>query len=133
SWTEKSQTWKGLKAAAATDPSIALDMNLPDNKVGFHDAIGLPEFVIEGADSRDKQLQEWAEMQKGEGPELDEEATRERDRQRRQQAAQLAETVQPGHGKTLPPPPPLPPVMKSSIPVDPDTEDHVAEALECFR
>ena len=130
SWSEKSQTWKGLKAAAATDPSIAADMNLPDNKVGFHDAIGIPDFVIEGADARDKQLQEWADMQKGEGPEQDIEATKQRDQQRQQMATQAATAL---GGVQLPPPPALPPVMKSSIPVDPDAEDHVAEALECFR
>lgn len=131
SWSEKSQTWKGLKAAAATDPSIAATMNLPDNVASFHDAIGLPELVMEGADSRDKQLQEWADMQAGEGPEQDDEAMMQREQQRQQAATQAAATLAPG--AQLPPLPNLPPIMKSSIPVDPDAEDHVAEALECFR
>jgi hypothetical protein len=108
-------------------------MNLPQNKQGFYDAVGLPEFLSEGVDSRKKQLAEWAEMQKGEGPEEDEQATQQRDQQRQQQAEQLAQQVQPGHGQQLPALPQLPPVMKSSIPVDPDAEDHVAEALEMFR
>lgn len=127
SWTTKSQTWKELKAASLQDPSLAADMNLPDNKVGFRDATGLPDFVIQGADSRDKQLEEWAEMQAGEGPEPDEQATQQRDQQ-----AQQAVTTLTGGGPG-PQLPQLPPVMKSSIPVDSEADDHVAEGMEMFK
>jgi hypothetical protein len=125
SWTMKSQTIKGLMAAAPTNPILASTLMLPDNLVLQRDAIGVPELVIEGADSRDKQLQEWAEMQKGEGPEEDQQATQ----QKQQAAPQLA--AQAGIDPAMLPP--IQPVMKSSVPVDPDTEDHIAEALECFR
>jgi hypothetical protein len=127
----KAQTWKGLKAAAATDPSIARNMDLPDNEAGFRDAIGLTDFVIQGADSRDKQLQEWADMQSGEGPEPDEQATMQRDQQNQQMAQQAVATLAPGQQPT--PLPQLPPIMKSSIPIDPLADDNVAEALEMFR
>lgn len=133
SWSTKSQTWKSLLEAAPANPLLAQNLQLPDNLVGLRDAIGLSEFVIEGADSRDKQLEEWALMQKGEGVEQDQEATAQRDQSRQQQATQLAETVAPGHGQVIPPPPELPPIMKSSIPIDPETDDHVAEGMECFR
>lgn len=127
SWTQRSQTWKGLKQAAITDPALAVTMSLPDNLAGFYDAIGLPDLVIEGVDSRTKQLKEWAEMQAGEGPEEDLQATQQRDQQAQQAASVVAE------GRPLPPLPALPPVMKSSIPIDPDTDDHVAEGMEMFR
>lgn len=126
---QKGQTIKGLMAAAPTNPVLAASLQLPDNLVLQRDAIGLSDFVIEGADSRDKQLEEWSLMQKGEGPEPDQQATQQRD----MQTEQAVNVVTDGNPGLAPPLPQLPPVMKSSIEVDPDTDDHVNEALECFR
>ena len=131
SWQAKSQTVKGLMAAAPLNPVLAQTLQLPDNQELVRDSIGIPEFVIQGAESRAKQLQEWAEMQKGEGPDIDQQATAQRDQQRQAQATQAGAALAPG--AELPPLPQLPPVMKSSIPVDAETDDHVAEGLECFR
>ncbi len=126
---QKSQTIMGLMAAAPTNPILAATLQLPDNLVLQRDAIGLTDFVIEGADARDKQLEEWLLMQKGEGPEPDMQATQ----QRNMQAQQAVTTLTGGNPAAAPPLPALPPVMKSSVEVDPDTDDHVNEALECFR
>jgi hypothetical protein len=124
SWQAKSTTMKGLMAAAPADPILAQTLQLPDNQELVRDSIGIPEFVILGADAREKQLQEWAEMQKGEGPEPDPKATKEK----QQMAQQATETVAPGTQA-----PPVPEVIGSSIPVDDEADDHVAEAMECFR
>ena len=86
-----------LKGAAATDPVLAQSMNLPDNLVAFKNAIGLKDFVIQGADSRDLQLQEWAQMQQDSGPIPDEQATQQRDQQKQQMATQAAAAL--GHWK----------------------------------
>lgn len=131
SWSAKSQTIKGLMAAAPTNPPLAATLQLPTNQEQVYEAIGIPDFDIPGKDPREKQLLEWSEMQKGEGPEPDPDATTQRDQQRQQQLAQAAAQLgkQP---QEMPALPQLPAVMKSSIPVD-DTEDHVNEALECSR
>lgn len=131
SWTETSNTWKGLLAAAPTNPLLAENLQEPDNLVGMRDAIGLKNFVIKGADSRDLQLAEWGEMmEKGQGPIPDQEATQMRDKQKEQQAQQAANVLLPG--STPPPLPQEPPVMTSSVPISINTDDHVVHALECF-
>ena len=131
SWSSKSQTIKGLMAAAPTNPSLAATLQLPTNQQLIYEAIGVEEFDIPAADPREKQITEWAEMQKGEGPEQDDEAMQQRDQQRNQQLTQAAAQLgkQPNE---LPPLPQQPPILKSSIPVD-DSEDHVNEAMECSR
>lgn len=131
SWQAKSTTIKGLMAAAPQNPQIAATLQLPTNQVLIHEAIGVPELDIPSQDPRDKQLLEWSEIQKGEGPEVDEEATAQREQQRETQLATAAQQLgkQP---EEMPALPTLGPIYKSSIPVD-DSEDHVAEALECSR
>jgi len=131
SWQMKSQTVKGLMAAAPTNPPLAATLQLPSNQEQIYESIGIPDFDIPGKDPRDKQLLEWSEMQKGEGPETDVDAMAQRDQQRQQQLSQAAAQLgkQPGEMPLLPK---LPPILKSSIPVD-DSEDHVNEALECSR
>lgn len=131
SWQAKSQTMKGLRAAAPQDPALAADLQEPENQQLFYEAIGIPDFVIRGKDPRDKQLLEWSEMQKGEGAEVDDEATAQRDQQRQSQVTQAAAAVGTDPA-ALPALPQLPPVMKSTIPVD-DSEDHVMEAVECSK
>lgn len=131
SWQMKSQTVKGLMAAAPTNPPLAATLQLPTNQEQIYESIGIPDFDIPGKDPRDKQLMEWSEMQKGEGPEPDQDAMQQREQQRTTQLAQAAAAV----GKRpeeMPPLPAQPPILKSSIPVD-DSEDHVNEAAECSR
>lgn len=131
SWQMKSQTVKGLMAAAPANPPLAATLQLPSNQEQVYESIGIPDFDIPGKDPRDKQLLEWSEIQKGEGPEQDTDAMAQRDQQRQTQLTQAAAAIgkQP---QEMPPLPAQPPILKSSIPVD-DSEDHVNEALECSR
>lgn len=132
SWTDRSNTWKSLAAAAPANPLLAKQMMQPDNLVAMRDAIGLDdEFVIDGADSRDLQLDEWAQMQKGEGPIEDQQATVQRDQARNSAAQQAVDQLAPG--EEAPPLPELPAVQRSSVPIDEETDDHVVHALEMFR
>lgn len=131
SWTETSNTWKQLKAASAQDADLAADMQLPENKQSFKDATGLKNFVNRSDDSRDLQLAEWSEMQRGQGPVVDQDATEQRDAQKSQMAQQAVDQVAPG--QQAPPLPEEPPVMASTVPIDPETDDHVVHALEMFR
>jgi hypothetical protein len=131
SWQAKSTTIKGLMAAAPQNPPLAAALQLPTNQELQFEAIGLDEFDIPGRDPRQKQIQEWAEMQEGEGPETDQDATDQREQQRQQQLTTAAAALgkQP---QEMPPLPEQPPIQNSSIPVD-DSEDHVNEAMECSR
>lgn len=131
SHTEKENKWMGMLQAAPTNPLIAQNLQLPDNLVGLLDAVGLDDFVLQGADSRDLQLSEWAVMQKGQGPVIDQEATQARDQQKQQMAEQAIAQVAPG--QQAPPLPQEPPIMASTVPIDPETDDHVVHALEMFR
>lgn len=131
SWTETSNTWKALLAAAPTNPMLAENLQLPDNLVALKDAIGLKGFVLQGADSRDLQLAEWAEMQRGGGPVIDQEATQQRDMQKTQAAQQAVDQVAPG--QQAPPLPQEPSVLTSTVPISINTDDHVVHALEMFR
>lgn len=131
SWTETSNTWKTLIAAAPSQPIIAENLQEPDNLVAMRDAIGLKDLVIKGADSRDLQLSEWAKMQENEGPVPDLAATQARDQQRQQAAQQAVNQLAPG--QSAPELPGMPPVLSSSVPIDEDTDDHVVHALEMFR
>lgn len=152
SWTELSNTWKGLMQAAPSNPIIGKSMQLPDNIRGFIDATGLKDdFVMDGADASDLQLAEWSMMIEDGGPVIDEEATQQRDQMRQQQAKQAAAAIAQPHivpgaspmqpppaptaaeAPPLPPLPQLPPVLRSTVPIDPDTDDHVAHFLEMMR
>ncbi len=129
SWTQESNTWKQLLSAAPQNPVLAQDLQLPNNKRKIADALGV-EIEIQGADSSALQLAEWAEMLEGTGPVPDEQATQQRDQQKRQMAAQAVAAIAPG--QTPPPLPEEPPILASSVPIDVDTDDHVIHALEMF-
>lgn len=131
SWTEVSNKWMAMLQAAPTNPLIAKNLMLPDNLVAMRDAIGLKNFVIEGADSRDLQLAEWAKMQGGSGPVPDLQATQQRDQQKQQAASRAVATLAPS--QEPPPLPQEPPIQASSVPIDPETDDHIVHALEMFR
>ena len=131
SQTETSNTWKQLKQAAMADPDLAEDFKLPENQAAFREAVGLEDFVNRSDDSRDLQLAEWSKIQQGEGPVVDQEATQQRDQQKQQMAQQAVDQLAPG--QQAPPLPEEPPVMGSTVPIDPITDDHVVHALEMFR
>jgi hypothetical protein len=129
SWTQESNTWKQLLAAAPTNPVLAMDLQLPNNKRKIVEALAI-DIEIQGADSSALQLSEWSEMRGNGGPVPDDEATAQRDQQRQQMAQQAAAEL--GAGAQLPPLPKLPPILVSSVPIDSDTDDHVTHALEMF-
>lgn len=131
SQTETSNTWKQLKQASLADPDLAEDFKLPENQSAFREAVGLENFVNRTDDSRELQLNEWTRMQQGEGPVVDQEATQQRDMQKQQQAQQAVDQLAPG--QKAPPLPEEPPILTSTVPIDPETDDHVVHALEMFR
>ena len=121
--TQKSNKMMALVTAAPTNPVLAKLLQQPDNLALVRDyGLGIEEFVIEDVDSRDKQLAEWAEMLEGQGPVADIAATLANQAQAGQLQAQGVPL--PGH---------VPPVMRSSVPIDPDTDNHPVEAAECLR
>jgi hypothetical protein len=121
--TQKSNKILMAVQAAPTNPVLAKLLQQPDNLALVRDyGIGVEEFVIEEVDSRDKQLAEWAEMLEGQGPVADAEQT----------MANVAAAGQlKAQGVQLPDAVPL--VQRSSIPIDPDTDNHPVEAEECLR
>lgn len=161
SWTQKSNKIMQMVQAAPENPVLAKFLMQPDNLVLLRDmGIGIEEFVIADADARDLQLAEWAEMQEngslgpledndltaapeeeaeipqseaqptgqptpqpGTGPEIDEQAT--------QQKEQKAQMLMQQTG--IQPPGPVPPVLRSSVPIDLDTDNHAVHAEECLR
>jgi len=129
SYTATSNKWLGLFQAAPTNPIALQVFQEPDNLVALKDATGL-DIVIKGAAARDKQLAEWDEMQAGDGPIPDLQATDERDQQKQQAAQQATETLAPG--TPAPPLPEEPPIETSSVPIR-LADDHIEEARTCVR
>ena len=101
----------------------------PDNLVGLKDATGL-DLTIKGAAARDKQLAEWEEMQAGDGPIPDPEATLAKEKQKQQAAQQAVNAVAPG--AEAPPVPEEPIVEVSSVPIR-LADDHIEESRTCVR
>lgn len=54
----KRNTYMQLVQSAENNPALAADLQLPDNQELGHELIGLSEFVISGAEARQKQLEE---------------------------------------------------------------------------
>ena len=119
-YTARSNKIMNLLNNAGQSPLMAPLLLQPDNQALIRDAIGVEGLVVPGADARNKQLTEIAEME-SESPVPNPAFTQW------QQAAQLAQQAgQPPQGA---PPDPL----VSSVPIDPDFDDNEAEAEECSR
>ena len=133
SWTAKSNKFMQLMAGETQNPWIlAMMTEEPDNLAMARDLYGLEELVIPGADSRDKQLAEWAEMQQNKtGPVKDVAAMQAKYNQLAQVAAPAAAQT----GQLLPPfnPTTAPPIYVSSIPIDPETDNNKVEFEEGLR
>jgi hypothetical protein len=129
SHTDIANKWMGLLAAAPTNPVAAQVFMEPDNLVALVDATGL-DITISGAAARDKQMAEWDEMQAGDGPIPDVQATLAAEQQKQQAAQQAVEQIAPG--MPAPPLPPEPIQLTSSVPIR-LADDHIEEARTCVR
>lgn len=123
SWTQKRAVYMTLMQGAESNPEVAKELNQPDNKALGRDLLGLEDFTVVDADSRDKQLQEIDEMIKGPGPMPDE--------QKIQQDVQGVQNME-ATGQQVPEVKPED-VMKSSIPIDPEYDNHQVEYEEVQR
>lgn len=112
SWSQQRAVYFQLLEDAATNPELAQQLMQPDNLALARNLIGIEDFTIAGADSRDKQIAEIDEMVKGVGP-LPNPAA-----EQIQAPEQAAAPVQP---------------LVSSIPIDPEYDDHAVEYAEVTR
>lgn len=119
SYTQKSNKFMQLMEASLQSPTLAALVNHPDNLALAKDLYGLEELEIPDADSRDKQLDEISQM-------LEEEPVL--DQAKMAQATQAAQVVSEDPNAQAPAP-----IMRSSVPIDPDCDNHKVEAEECLR
>jgi hypothetical protein len=129
SHTDKANKWMGLVQAAPTNPLLLQLFQEPDNLVALKDATGI-DIVIKGAAARDRQLAEWDEIQAGDGPIPDIDATDARDQRKQQAAQQAMQTVSPG--QQAPALPAEPAIEMSSVPIR-LADDHLEHARTCVR
>lgn len=143
SWTAKSNRFFGLFSNAGQNPLLLKLMSHPDNQVLAKDMVGMEDMEFPDADAVEKQVQEIALLIKGSPvPPSEEEvaAAVQQELGKLQQAAATAATagVQP---------PPIDveqltlkltqqmtaQLTKSSVPIDPETDNSQVEAEECLR
>ena len=128
----KRQTYQTMMAASERNPVLAAVMADPNNLEYGHDVMGLPDLIVPGADSRNKQL---IEIQQ-----LLQESPTPPDITTIQQAAvqnpQLLQAMTAWEQKNQqvtsqggePIPPPIPPdMMEPSVPIDPDFDNNAVE------
>lgn len=120
SWSQQRQVYFQLEQQAGNNQALQAELMNPDNLAVRRDLIGIEGFVIAGAESRDKQLAEIDEMMKGPGPMPNPQFQQFHD--------QMVQAAQTG---SQPPAPQNPEV--SSIPIDPDFDDHAVEFAEVQR
>ena len=126
SWTQKSNKYMSLITGSAQNPLLGQILQQPDNLALGKDLYGLEDLVIPGADSRDKQLDEIAQLLEEE-PVLDQAAMQQQFAMQQQQAMAAQAAGQPYQ------PQPIAPQFTSSVPIDSDCDDHGVEAAECLR
>lgn len=128
SYTEKSQKYMALMQMSGNNPVLGALLTQPDNMAFGRQMLGLEDLVIPQADSRNKQLAEIAEMQAQRplpNPALP-----------APQAPGAPAPNVPVSGAQAPAPAPAgppPPPLVSSVPIDPEFDDHATELAECTR
>jgi hypothetical protein len=115
SWTSKRATYMQLLQEGNTDPTMKAILANPENQNLAKRLIGLQELTIPDAASWDKQMVEINFM-------LEEPPSPPRE----QPPVQVPNPLQPQTIETIQPPPTPP---KSTVPIDPDYDNHVAEFL----
>jgi len=125
----KRQTYQTMMAASERNPVLAQVMADPNNLEYGHDVMGLPDLVVPGAESRNKQLIEIAQLLQETPippsmPEIQQAALQ--DSQLLQGMAQWEQNKTGPDGQPIPPPIP-PELYHSSIPIDPDFDNNTVE------
>jgi hypothetical protein len=123
SYSAKKATFQQLIQFMGPNPQFQALIMHPDNQWMFKELTGIKEFEIPGADSRDKQLREIEELLEGkpENP-TPEDIEKVAQHQTMLQAA----------GQSAPQPK-AQDLQQSSVPIDPDFDDHEIEYKECVR
>lgn len=105
------------------DPKFQETIHHPDNQYFLKSITGLRGFEVPGADSRNKQLKEIEDLLQGEVTMPDQEDI--------EKVAKHDTLMQVAGGSSTNPQPQD--LMQSSIPVDPDVDNHEVEMAECLR
>lgn len=132
----KRQTYQTLMAAAERNPILAATMAEPDNQEYGHEVIGLPDLVVPGAESRNKQLIEIEELLAGSPipPSFQEiEVAGKTNPAIVQQMMQWIQTNQQNSisGQPPEPLPILPGLTQPSVAVDPQFDNNPVELETC--
>jgi len=129
STNSKRQSYQTLMAAAERNPILAGIMSDPNNLEYGHEIIGLPDLIVPGADSRNKQLIEIKQLlaEPPIPPSMPEIiAASLQDPNLAGAMAQWENNRIGPNGQPIPPPIPDS-LYKPSVPVDPDFDDHAVE------
>jgi hypothetical protein len=129
STNSKRQAYQMLMAASERNPILAQVMADPNNQEYGHEVLGLPELLVPGAESRNKQLIEIAQLlQESPTPPTMQElqAAAMQDPQLLQAMAEWEKNKTAPDGTTIPPPIP-PELYKPSIPIDPAFDNNPVE------
>jgi hypothetical protein len=119
-YTARSNKIMMLLNNAASSPAVSKLLMQPDNQALLLDAIGVEGLVDESVVGRNNQLAEIQEMEKAKPVPNPDYPTFVAQAQLAAQAGQPVQT-------------PAPPEFFSSVPIDPDFDDHEAHFAECVR
>lgn len=127
----KRQTYQMMMASSERNPVLAAVMSDPTNQEYGHEIMGLPDLIVPGAESRNKQLIEIAQLlQESPIPPSTQEIqqaslTNPQLMQAMATWQQSQQNLKPGQNPT---PPPIPPqMMEPSIAIDPDFDNNPVE------
>ena len=135
SWVAKRAVWQQIIDMAAKNPVLATLLSIPRNLRLAKDKVGVPELNIPGSDSSEKQLGEiMLLMQAAPVPNPQIQQLQEQAETTAQQALASGQPIDPMAAQaaqqqveqqiqSLPP-------LVSSVPIDPDLDDHASEIAE---
>jgi hypothetical protein len=130
SWVAQRAVWQQIIDMAAKNPVLAGLLNTPRNLRLAKDKVGVPELTIPGGDSSEKQLSEIMLLMQAApipNPQLQQ---MQMQAAQMAQGAQMGQPVDPNAAMQLQQQMAQIPPMVSSIPIDPDLDDHASEMAE---